>query len=96
MKDQFYDFYPTNLFQKIGIRIKYFFQNIIFSKCVSEKTKRRNYLKTEIKVKYATEAYEVFWQNLGYCLYQKILFYSFSFAVIVALILISFGITIIY
>ena len=92
MKDQFYDFYPTNLIQKILIKIKYFFQNIIFSKCVSEKTKRKNYLKTEIKVEYATEAYEVFWQNLGYSLCQKILFFSFSFVVTIILILISFGI----
>jgi len=92
MKDQFYDFYPTNLVQKILIRIKYFFQNIIFSKCVSEKTKRRNYLKTEIKVQYATEAYEVYWQNLGYSFCQKILFFSFSFVVTIILIFISFGI----
>ena len=92
MKDQVYDFYPTNLFKKILIRIKYFFQNIICSKCVNEKTKRRNYLKTEIKVQYATEAYEVFWQNLGYSLCQKISYFSLSFVVSIVLISISFSI----
>ena len=92
MKEQLYDFYPTSIFQKIFIRIKYFFQNIICSKCISERTKRRNYLKTEIKVQYATEAYEVFWQNLGYSLCQKILYFSLSIVVTIVLICISFAI----
>ena len=92
MREQFYDFYPTTIIHKIIIRIKYLFQNIIFGKCVSEKTKRRNYLKTEIKVQNATEAYEIFWQNLGYSLCQKILYLSFSVIVTIILILISFAI----
>ena len=57
--------------------MKYFFQNIIFGKCMNEKTKRKNYLKTEINVQYATEAYEVFWQNMGYSLCQKIYIFHF-------------------
>ena len=90
MKDQFYDFYPTHLFTKIFLKIKYFFQNIIFAKCVSEKTKRRNYLKTEIKIQHATEAYEVIWQNLGYSLCKKALYLMLSIIATVILIGISF------
>ena len=52
MKDKFYDFFPTNLFSRCFMKIKYFFQNILFSKCVSEKTKRANYIKTELAVEH--------------------------------------------
>ena len=72
--------------------MKYFFQNIIFGKCVNEKTKRKNYLKTEINVQYATEAYEVFWQNMGYSFWQKVFYFLFSILVTIILILISFAI----
>jgi hypothetical protein len=48
MKEQFYDFYPTHYIKKALWNMKYFLQNIIFGNCVSEKTKRKNYLKTEI------------------------------------------------
>jgi hypothetical protein len=92
MKEQFYDFYPTNFISKILIKIKYFFQNIICSKCVYEKTKRRNYLRTEIKVQNATEAYEIFWRNLGYSICQKILYSLISVITTIILILISFAI----
>ena len=63
MKDKFYDFFPTNLFSRCFMKIKYFFQNILFSKCVSEKTKRANYIRTELAFEHATEAYEIIWQN---------------------------------
>ena len=80
MQEQFYDFYPTHYITRALWKIKYFFQNIIFSNCANEKTKRKNYLKNEIKVEYATEAYEVFWQNMGYSLCKKILFFfNFTF-----------------
>ena len=42
MRDQIYDFFPTTLSSKIYYRIKYFFQNIIFAYCTSEKKKRLN------------------------------------------------------
>ena len=58
----------------------------------NEKTKRKNYLKNEIKVEYATEAYEVFWQNMGYSLCKKILFFLISLLSTIILILISFAI----
>ena len=90
MKDQFYDFYPTHLLQKIFFYMKYFFQNIIFDKCVSERTKRMNYLKKEIKVENATEAYEVIWQNLGFSLCKKTLLFSLSFVMSLVLFGISF------
>ena len=92
MKDKFYDFFPTNLFSKCLMRVKYFFQNILFSKCVNEKTKRANYIKTEFAVEHATEAYEVFWQNLGYSFCQKALYLSASIGITILLIGISFGI----
>ena len=92
MQEQFYDFYPTHYISRALWNIKYFFQNIIFGNCVSEKTKRKNYLKTEIKVQYATEAYEVFWQNMGYTSCQKVCYFLFSLSVTLILILISFAI----
>ena len=92
MKNQFYDFFPTNFFSKLFLRIKYFFQNIIFSCCVSEETKRKNYLRKEISVELPTEAYEVIWQNMGFSICQKILYTSFSVIVSIILIGISFGV----
>ncbi len=92
MKDRFFDFFPTHIFSKLFLRIKYFFQNIIFSKCVSEKTKRTNYLRREISVSHATEAYEIIWQNMGYNLCQKTLYLLLSMFVTIILIGISFGI----
>ena len=92
MQEQFYDFYPTHYITMALWKIKYFFQNIIFSNCANEKTKRKNYLKNEIKVEYATEAYEVFWQNMGYSLCKKILFFLISLLSTIILILISFAI----
>jgi len=92
MKNNFYDFFPTNFFSKNFFRIKYFFQNIIFRCCVSEETKRKNYLKTEISVELPTEAYEVIWQNMGFTFCQKILYKSFTLIVSIILIGISFGV----
>ena len=92
MKDQFFDFFPTHFFSKIFVRIKYFFQNIIFSRCVNEKTKRLNYIRKEIAVNRATEAYEIIWQNLGYNTCQKYLYLILSMLFSLILIGISFGI----
>ena len=92
MKNHFYDFFPTNFFSKLFLRIKYFFQNIIFRCCVSEETKRLNYLRTEIRVELPTEAYEVIWQNMGFTNCQKILYKSFTLIVSIILIGISFGV----
>ena len=74
------------------MRIKYFFQNIIFGNCVNEKTKRTNYLKLAFAVEHATEAYEVQWENLGYSMCQKALYLSISIFVTIVLIGISLGI----
>ena len=92
MKDQFFDFFPTHFFSKIFVRIKYFFQNIIFSRCVNEKTKRLNYIRKEIAVNRATEAYEIIWQNLGYNTCQRYLYLILSMLFSLILIGISFGI----
>ena len=94
MKDKFYDFFPTYFYSKIFIRIKYFFQNILFSRCVNEKIKRTNYLKKQFTVKHATEAYEVNWQNMGYSFFQKTLYLLSSFFITIILIGISFGIVV--
>ena len=71
MRDKIYDFFPTNLFSKLIVRFKYFFQNIIFNSCVNEKSKRANFLKLSFTLEHATEAYEVQWKNLGYTQKQK-------------------------
>ena len=90
MKDQFYDFFPVHLIPRIFLYIKYFFQNFIFSGMVSEKTKRANYIKKEITVDYATEAYEVVWQNMGYSLCSKSLYLLASIGITIVLICFSF------
>ena len=93
MRDQIYDFFPTSLSSRIYFLIKYFFQNIIFRKCVSEEKKRLNFLKTSFKVEHATEAYEVLWKNLGYTTFQKYLYLLLS--IFVTLILVSITLCII-
>ena len=92
MKYKFYDFFPTHFITKIIAYIKYFFQNIIFSRCVSERTKRINYIKTEFGVYHPTEAYEVIWQNIGYSITRKTLYLIASIIATIFLIGISFGI----
>ena len=94
MRDKIYSFFPTNLVSKVIMRIKYFFQNIIFSGCTSEKTKRTNYLKTAFTIEHATEAYEVLWQNLGYSLKEKYFYLIVSALVTIILIGISLCIVI--
>ena len=92
MKDRFYDFFPTHFITKILVRIKYFFQNIMFSRCVSERTKRTNYIRKEFEVNHATEAYEVIWQNMGFSYCQKFMHSLLSISISIILIGISFGI----
>ena len=57
---------------------------------VSDKTKRANYIKKEITVEYATEAYEVVWQNMGYSLCSKSLYLLASIVTTIVLICFSF------
>ena len=90
MKDKFYEFFPVHTIPRIFLYIKYFFQNIIFSGMVSDKTKRANYIKKEITVEYATEAYEVVWQNMGYSLCSKSLYLLASIVTTIVLICFSF------
>ena len=89
MRDQIYDFFPTSLTSKIYFQIKYFFQNIFFDRCVSEETKRLNFLKTSFKVEHATEAYEVLWKNLGYTTLENYLYLLLSIFVTLILVCIS-------
>ena len=93
MRDRIYEFFPTNIFSKIVIRIKYFFQNIVFKSCVNEKTKRTNFLKLSFTLEHATEAYEVLWQNLGYSQKEKYLYLSIS--IIVTLLLVALSLCIV-
>ena len=78
MRDKIYSFFPTNFSTRILMDFKYFFQNIVFSCCVNERTKRTNYLKTSFIIEHATEAYEILWQNLGYSFKEKYLFLLIS------------------
>jgi len=96
MRDQIYDFFPTTLSSKIYYRLKYFFQNIIFNHCTSEKTKRLNYLKISFQVEHATEAYEVLWKNLGYTTIQKYLYLLLSIFITLVLVGISLCIVLIF
>ena len=93
MRDKFYNFFPTSSTSRILYQIKYFIQNIIFNKCVSEETKRLNILKTSIQIEHATEAYEVLWKNLGYTTIQKYLYLSLS--IIATLILVGLSLCIV-
>ena len=96
MRDQIYQFFPTTLSCKIYYQIKYFFQNILFSKLVSEKTKRLNFLKTSFKVEHATEAYEVLWKNMGYTTMKKYLYLLLSIFVTIVLVCITLCIVLIF
>ena len=89
MRDKIYDFFPTNLFSKLMIRIKYIFQNILFNSCVNEKSKRENFLKLSFRVEHATEAYEVLWKNLGFSYKEKYCYLIISIIVTIILIIIS-------
>ena len=92
MRDEIYDFFPTSLTTKILIRIKYFFQNILFGSCVNEKTKRANFLKTSFTIEHATEAYEVLWKNLGYTQKEKYFYLLISILVTLLLVCVSLAI----
>ena len=93
MRDKIYEFFPTNLLAKIFIRIKYFFQNILFGSCVNEKIKRTNFLKTSFSVEHATEAYEILWQNMGYS--QKERFFHLLISIIITLFLVCITLAIV-
>ena len=86
MRDKIYSFFPTNFSTRVFMDFKYFFQNIVFSCCVNERTKRTNYLKTAFIIEHATEAYEILWQNLGYSFKEKYLFLLISLFVSLILI----------
>ena len=92
MRDKIYQFFPTNLFSKLVVRIKYFFQNI-FNSCVNQKTKRANFLKLSFTLEHATEAYEVLWKNLGYT--QKEKYFYLIISIIVTLILVGISLCIV-
>ena len=93
MRDKIYEFFPTTLNSKIFTKIKYFFQNILFSACVTENTKRTNFLKTSFSVEHATEAYEVLWQNMGYS--QKEKFFRLLISIIITLFLVCITLAIV-
>ena len=96
MRDQIYDFFPTTLSSKIYYRIKYLFQNIIFGHCISEKTKRLNFLKISFQVEHATEAYEILWKNLGYTTIQKYAYLLLSIIITIVLVSISLCIVLLF
>ena len=95
MRDRIYDFFPTNFMSKLFIRIKYFFQNIVFESCTNAKSKRANFLKLSFTVEHATEAYEVLWKNLGYTQWQKYCYLFISISVSLLLIAGSLGIVLV-
>ena len=66
MSDRFYNFFPHSVIEKCFWSVRYFFENMICSRCVNEGQKRISFLKMELDVKRADEPYEVEWENMGY------------------------------
>ena len=92
MRDKFYDFFPTSFVTKSFWHIKYFFQNILFSKFVNEDTKKINEIKRFFQVEHATESYEVLWENMGYSFKQKSIHLLISCVITIILLAVSLGI----
>ena len=92
MKDKFYNFFPHNYGEKLFWLIRYFFECVLFSCCVSGQTKSKIKLKLSVDVSQATEPYEVHWENMGHTRFEINCYKTISFFCTVALIIVSLGI----
>ena len=94
MKDNFYDFFPHSYGSKIFWSIRYFFECILFSFCVSQERKSKTKLKLSVDVSQATEPYEILWENMGHTRFEINCYKLISFVCTIVLIIISLGIII--
>ena len=94
MRDNFYNYFPHSYGEKIYWYLRYFFECILFSFCVSEGRKNKIKSKIQIDVRQATEPYEVHWENMGYTRFERNLYKFISLISTVGLIIISLGIII--
>ena len=92
MRDRFYDFFPHSLFEKSIWSIRYFFECILFQKCINEEEKKKTKLKMMVDVNSAAEPYEVEWENMGYSRKERNIRLLISMVSSIALIAIAFGI----
>ena len=95
MKDSFYDFFPHSYATKFIWSIRYFFECIIFQKCINEERRKMIALKMKIDVATAAEPYEIEWENMGYSRCERNIRSLISSLASVGLIAIAFGIIVI-
>jgi hypothetical protein len=94
MKDQFCEFFPASIFSKILWSIRYFFENFLCCKCISEETRNRTKLKLSLNVATNIEPYEVEWENMGYTRCGRNFRLLFSIIAFLVLVVVELGIII--
>ena len=92
MRDDFYDFFPHTFATKVLWSIRYFFECVLFQKCMNEEKRKMTSLKMAIDVTTAAEPYEVEWENMGYSRCERNIRFIISFGASIGLIVIAFGI----
>ena len=90
MRDQFYDFFPHSFGSKIIWSIRYFFECVLFQKCINEKNRKKTSLKMKIDVLAASEPYEVNWENMGFSRCERNVRFLISCLASIGLIVIAF------
>ena len=90
IRDKFYDFFPHSLISKFYWSTRYFFECILFQKCLGEERKMKTALKMKIDVSTASEPYEVEWENMGYSRCERNVRFLISCLASIGLIVIAF------
>ena len=94
MKDNFADFFPSSYFLKFMWRIRYFFENYIFSRCMNEGRKDMSRLKTSLDIVRDVEPFEVQWENMGFSRLERNIRLLISVVAFLILIGVTLGIII--
>ena len=94
MKDEFANFFPSSYFLKFMWRIRYFFENYIFSFCMNEGRKNMSRLKISLEIVKDVEPYEVQWENMGYSRCERNIRLFLSVLAFLVLIVVTLGIII--
>ena len=95
MKDEFANFFPNSYFLKLMWRIRYFFENYIFTGCVNENRKNMSRLKTALEIVADVEPFEVEWENMGFSRFQRNIRLFISVLAFLVLIVVTLGIIIV-
>jgi hypothetical protein len=95
MKDDFVEFFPKSHFLKFMWRIRYFFENYIFTGCVNENRKNMSRLKTALEIVADVEPFEVEWENMGFSRFQRNIRLFISVLAFLVLIVVTLGIIIV-